>query len=185
MMLIKKKINLPETVSLSEVANKVYLKSHFGKRVLNRDTHFNLSYLKEEKVIECFNSFSSNIKKENRQKNKEFQNFISELQTSIKGLSSGFIVELKLNGIGFRFISLIENKLAIKLGFCHHVIFSIPKNVEAFIESPTKITLFSLSYSNLKQTASSLVNLRSQDSYKGKGLVYANKNLKLKEVKKS
>jgi large subunit ribosomal protein L6 len=73
----------------------------------------------------------------------------------------------------------------MKIGFCNHMSFSIPEGVTVFLESPTQVTLFSIDYLLVKQTAASLRAFRPPDAYKGKGFRYMSEILVLKEVKKN
>ena len=73
----------------------------------------------------------------------------------------------------------------MKVGFCNNISFMVPEEVTVFLESPTKITLFSIDYLLVKQSAASLRSFRKPDAYKGKGFQYISEILVLKEVKKN
>jgi ribosomal protein L6P/L9E len=111
---------------------------------------------KTGEFLECSFTLEGVSRKQANITNRKFSQFLSNLKTSLKGVSSGFYIELSLKGVGYRFLSYKDNILVMKVGFCNNVSFEIPKGVEIFIESPTQLTLFSIDYSLLKQVATSL-----------------------------
>jgi large subunit ribosomal protein L6 len=110
---------------------------------------------------------------------------VAQLKNTIKGVYKGFFTELKLNGVGYRFLAYQNNTLKFKAGFCNDLEYRIPESIQVFIESPTSILLFSYDFDLLKQVSSKLKNFKKPDAYKGKGFSFSNEILSLKEVKKS
>jgi len=82
-------------------------------------------------------------------------------------------------------LDIQKNILVLKVGFCNNISFEVPDEITIFLESPTQITLFSIDYLLVKQTAASLRSFRRPDAYKGKGFQYLSEVLVLKEVKKN
>ena len=61
----------------------------------------------------------------------------------IQGLNRGFLVYLKIVGIGYR-ASLQENTLFLKLGYSHDILYKIPSSIKVFLLDPTIICLFGI-----------------------------------------
>jgi len=182
---MKKKllIKVPQTVSTNILPFSIEVTGKLGKLSLSKYEQFNI--VKSDNNIICSLIINNVGKKQSSFLMKEYLKFITNLRTLLKGVSNGFFIELKLVGVGYRFLSYKDHELLMKIGFCNNAVFKIPKEVVVFIENPTKITLFSIDYSLVKQTAASLRGYRQPDSYKGKGFQYLSEILMLKEVKKN
>lgn len=111
---------------------------------------------------------------------------------AIVGVTEGFKQELDLVGVGYR-AEVQGRKVNFSLGYSHPIEFSLPEGVEAKTERvPTKasipqyqltMTLTSIDKQKLGQVAAEMHNLRKPDAYKGKGVRYADVQLKLKPGK--
>jgi large subunit ribosomal protein L6 len=105
------------------------------------------------------------------------------LDNAIIGVSKGFKKTLNLVGIGYR-VQVNKQTLTMKLGFSHDVIFTIPEGIKAVCPKSDQIVLFGIKKDFLHKVASSIKLLRKPDAYKGKGIIFDNENLRLKEGKK-
>ena len=111
---------------------------------------------------------------------------------AIVGVTEGFKQELDLVGVGYR-AEVQGRKVNFSLGYSHPIEFALPEGVEAKTERvPTKasipqyqltMTLTSIDKQKLGQVAAEMHNLRKPDAYKGKGVRYADVQLKLKPGK--
>jgi len=111
---------------------------------------------------------------------------------AIVGVTEGFKQEMDLVGVGYR-AEVQGRKVNFSLGYSHPIEFALPEGVEAKTERvPTKasiqqyqltMTLTSIDKQKLGQVAAEMHNLRKPDAYKGKGVRYANVQLKLKPGK--
>ena len=92
----------------------------------------------------------------------------------------------KLNfiGIGYRASCIDNNLLLLKLGYSHQIYYKIPNNLEIFSLKLTKLILNSNSYQSLTLSASLIRSKKVPEPYKGKGILYENEKIKLKEGKK-
>ena len=62
--------------------------------------------------------------------NTENTNFyFTILRSLINGVSKGYRVKLRLVGVGYK-ASIKENKLILKIGYSHEVIYNIPENIQ-------------------------------------------------------
>lgn len=95
--------------------------------------------------------------------------------------------KLKFVGVGYRAFPVedFENRLLLlKLGYSHPIYFRIPRETKIFSFKLTKLFLHSYSYQKLTSTASKIRANKVPEPYKGKGILYENEQIKLKEGKK-
>jgi len=98
---------------------------------------------------------------------------------AVQGVSSGFVRELDIVGIGYR----AEQKgrvLALSLGYSHPIEFVLPRGVEARVEKGTHIVVSGADKQLVGQVAANLRALRPPDPYKQKGIRYTGERLRKK-----
>jgi large subunit ribosomal protein L6 len=105
------------------------------------------------------------------------------IENKIKGITRGFLISLKIIGIGYR-ASLQNDNLLLKLGYSHDIIYKIPSSVKFFLVEPTVICLFGIDKNQTTQIATKIRNLRKPSVYKGKGIRLINEKILLKQGKK-
>lgn len=95
--------------------------------------------------------------------------------------------KLKLVGVGYR-VFPVENfeadLLVLRLGYSHPIYFRIPQKMNMFSLKLTKLFLYGHSYQQLSTIASQIRKNKTPEPYKGKGILYENEKLLLKEGKK-
>jgi len=176
-------IKIPPKINVSINVSYIEITGLKGTKIVPKHPSFFCTLSNNGSLLLCELS-QKNKKLKNNNLEKKFLLFITLLKNSIKGTFKGFFTELKLQGVGYRFLSYNNHLLKFKVGFCNDLAFKINKEVEVILESPTKISLFSHDYELLKQTSSTLKSFKKPDSYKGKGFSYVGEVLSLKEVKK-
>lgn len=95
--------------------------------------------------------------------------------------------KLKLVGVGYRAFPVenFENHLLLlRLGYSHPIYFRIPPKTKIFSLKLTKLFLYGYSYQQLTSASSRLRFNKIPEPYKGKGILYENEIIKLKEGKK-
>ena len=105
------------------------------------------------------------------------------INNAIIGVSQGFKKRLNLVGIGYR-VQLDKKTLTLKLGLSHDVTYVVPEEIEVICPKPDQIILLGTKKDYLNKIASNIRNLKKPDSYKGKGILFDNEHLILKEGKK-
>ena len=75
--------------------------------------------------------------------------------------------------------------LQLALGYSHPVIFALPEGVQAEVDRQVSITLKGADKALLGQVAAKLRGLRKPDPYKGKGIKYAEEQIRRKVGKKA
>jgi large subunit ribosomal protein L6 len=109
---------------------------------------------------------------------------------AVKGVSQGFTQEMDIVGVGYK-AELKGRSINFALGYSHAIEFVLPEGVTAKVEKlartitqyQTTITLAGIDRELLGQTAANMHRLRKPDAYKGKGVRYANRPMKLKPGK--
>jgi large subunit ribosomal protein L6 len=95
--------------------------------------------------------------------------------------------KLKVVGVGFK-VSCLEFKslklLKLELGYSHSVYFRIPSDILVLINSPTKFIVSGISSDRVGAVSSRIRKLKLPESYKGKGILYENEEVVLKEIRK-
>ena len=95
--------------------------------------------------------------------------------------------KLKFVGVGYRAFP-VENLegtlLLLRLGYSHPIYFRIPKELSIFCLKLTKLFIYGSSYQTVSQTSALIRSYKKPEPYKGKGILYENEKIKLKEGKK-
>lgn len=95
--------------------------------------------------------------------------------------------KLKLVGVGYRAFP-VENfedrLLLLRLGYSHPIHFKIPAKTSVFCLKLTKLFIYGSSYQQITSTASKIRLNKVPEPYKGKGILYENEKIVLKEGKK-
>ncbi len=106
------------------------------------------------------------------------------IANSVQGVTDGFARMLEIKGTGYKAELSGKNGLKMSLGYSHHINFSIPEGVAAKVESRgTKLTLEGIDKQVVGEVAARIRRLRQPDSYKGKGVRFADEDIKLKPGK--
>lgn len=101
----------------------------------------------------------------------------------VTGVSVGFEKKLQLIGVGYR-AKASGKSLNLALGFSHPVDYQLPEGVTVETPTQTEIVLRSNDKQLLGQVASEIRGFRPPEPYKGKGIRYADENVRRKEAKK-
>jgi len=101
----------------------------------------------------------------------------------VTGVSEGFERKLTLTGVGYR-AAAKGDVLNLTLGFSHPVDYELPKGITAETPTQTEIVLKGCDKQALGQAAAEIRAFRPPEPYKGKGVRYADENVRRKEAKK-
>jgi len=121
------------------------------------------------------------VRRDDEKQTRAFHGLVFRLLTNaVVGLSAGYKKELDIIGTGFK-AELKGQDLTLALGFSHQVFFTVPAGVKvAYDAKANRLTLTSCDKQLIGQVAANIRGLRPPDSYKGKGVKYADQKLKLK-----
>jgi large subunit ribosomal protein L6 len=111
---------------------------------------------------------------------------------AIVGVTEGFSKQMDVVGVGYK-ADVQARKIIFSLGYSHPIDFPLPEGIDVKSERvPTKssipqyqltLTLTGIDKQRLGQVAAELHGLRKPDPYKGKGVRYADVQLKLRPGK--
>jgi large subunit ribosomal protein L6 len=101
----------------------------------------------------------------------------------VHGVSIGWEKKLKLVGIGYK-AAAKGQVLNLNLGFSHPINHAIPAGITVETPSPTEVVLKGADKQLVGQTAANIRSYREPEPYKGKGVRYADENVRRKEAKK-
>lgn len=107
----------------------------------------------------------------------------ANIANAVEGVVTGFKKVLQLVGVGYR-ANVQGNKINLTLGFSHPRDYEIPEGITITTPTPTEIVIQGFDKQLVGQVAAEIRQYRPPESYKGKGVRYANERIKLKETKK-
>jgi large subunit ribosomal protein L6 len=100
-----------------------------------------------------------------------------------RGVSEGFERKLTLVGVGYR-AAAKGKTLGLTLGFSHPVDYAVPEGITVETPSQTEIVVKGVDKQLVGQVAADIRAFRPPESYKGKGVRYADEQVVIKESKK-
>jgi len=114
------------------------------------------------------------------------------LNNAVQGVSSGFVRELDVVGIGYRAEIRGGRFLNMSLGHSHPIEFPIPDGIEISVSREQRqisnyVATIKISGSDkyrVGQIAANIRSLRPPDAYKGKGIRYSDETVRTKVGKK-
>ena len=172
----KNPINVPENVELNIVDNIVKVKGSKGELEFNLPSSVSLEN-KENILTVKYNE-------DDQQSVALAGTTRSIVNNMIIGVSEGFEKKLELIGVGYR-AKASGKLLELTLGFSHPIKYQLPEEVEVETPSQTEVVLKSHDKQILGQAASEIRAFRPPEPYKGKGVRYADEQVKRKEAKKA
>ena len=106
----------------------------------------------------------------------------SLVANAVTGVSTGFMKELDIVGIGYR-AAVEGRKVTFALGYSHPIEFPIPTGIDIKVDKNTHIVVSGADKQLVGQTAANIRSLRTPDPYKQKGIRYTGEHLKKKAGK--
>lgn len=105
----------------------------------------------------------------------------SLVNNMVTGVAKGFEKKLEVNGVGFR-VNGGGQKVEMSLGFSHPVVYEAPEGVTLTVDKMT-ITVAGISKQQVGQVAAEIRSLKKPEPYKGKGIKYADEQIRRKAGK--
>ena len=142
----------------------------------------------EKKIINVSPLTFSQISNIEKKKIKILQN-TTAVQIKYMLIESSMLVykKLKIVGVGYRTEfseNFNENLLTLKLGYSHNTYIKTLENLIIKCLTKTKLCIFGSSYKDVSQFSALVRSNKKPEPYKGKGILYENENVKIKEGKK-
>ena len=176
----KKQIDIPAGVAVEQKGFVLKAKGPNGE--LQIDCNPVVKVVVDGSVISVLNETP-----EDKFANKMHGTMRALIANMITGVSKGFVRKMEIFGTGYN-LKEQGNKLVFNVGFCHPIEMVMPKGVKVTVEIPAtrgndvpaKFTLFGLSKEVLGQFAADIRKIRPPEPYKGKGIRYADENVRRK-----
>jgi large subunit ribosomal protein L6 len=118
-----------------------------------------------------------------RQSNAQAGTARSLVSNMVMGVTQGFEKKLELIGVGYRAASK-GGVLNLTLGFSHPVNYQLPEGIVVETPSQTTVVIKGADKQRVGQVAAEIRAFRPPEPYKGKGVRYADENVRRKEAKK-
>jgi len=113
---------------------------------------------------------------------------VAMLKQCILEVSIALYKKLELRGVGYKVYLLKKDLYPIlhfTLGYSHSLFFKIESNnLKVLTQKATNLFIFGNSYNKISCFASHLRSFKYPEPYKGKGILYQNEKIALKEGKK-
>ncbi|MGH9069935.1 MAG: 50S ribosomal protein L6 [Acidimicrobiales bacterium] len=91
----------------------------------------------------------------------------------VTGVTTGFVKELEIVGVGYRALAKGPAELELALGYSHPVPVRAPDGISFEVPVPTRIRVAGIDKELVGQVAADIRKLRKPEPYKGKGVRYA------------
>ncbi|MCX8094010.1 MAG: 50S ribosomal protein L6 [Candidatus Goldbacteria bacterium] len=170
-------IKIPDGVKVNIENEKIKIEGPKGKIEHIKNPNFNYEINNNEIKITVKNNDASN---------KIIKMFYgmerSILNSKINGVVQEYTKVLLLKGIGYKVQAQGKN-LSFTVGFTHPVIYKLPDNVQAEIDSQSKtmrIILKSYDKSSVGKVAAEIRKIKPPEPYQGKGIMYENERIRRK-----
>lgn len=168
-------VQLPSGVEIALKGQSLTVKGSKGSLKLN--IHSSVEVSQEENVL----SFAA---RDGAKQSRALAGTTRALVNNmVVGVSDGFEKRLQLQGVGYR-AKAAGASLNLTLGFSHPVDYAVPEGVVVETPTQTEIVLKCADKQLLGQVASEIRAFRPPEPYKGKGVRYANEQVRRKEAKK-
>jgi large subunit ribosomal protein L6 len=100
----------------------------------------------------------------------------------VKGVTTGFEKKLEISGVGYR-AELADKTLKLILGFSSPVQYRIPKGIDVKVDKQVSIIVSGIDKQLVGKVAAEIRALKKPEPYKGKGIRYADEQIKRKAGK--
>ena len=171
----RKVITIPSGVELKQEGNKITVKGPKGQ--LEREFSPEITVKVENGEI--------NITRPNDLPNIRALHGTTRavLNNMIVGVNQGFEKKLELVGVGYR-VQAAGKGLTLSLGFSHPVEIEPVEGITFKVDGNTKISVEGINKELVGQIAANIRAKRPPEPYKGKGVKYADEQIRRKEGKK-
>ena len=108
----------------------------------------------------------------------------SLIANMVEGVTSGFEKKLLITGVGYR-AKAQGRSLELSLGFSHPVSVQAPDGIEFDVPLPTEVTVKGIDKQLVGEIAAQIRRHRPPEPYKGKGVRYADEQVRRKVGKRA
>jgi large subunit ribosomal protein L6 len=171
----KAPVAIPAGVEVTLAESKIAVKG--GKGTLELNVHSSVEIKQEE------NNIVFAPKNGDKSAMAMAGTFRSLVNNMVIGVTQGYQKKLILQGVGYR-AKTSGKVVSLSLGFSHPVEYELPKGIKIEVPSQTEIVISGADKQQVGQVAAEIRGYRPPEPYKGKGVRYADENVRRKEAKK-
>ncbi len=102
----------------------------------------------------------------------------------VEGVTKGFEKQLEIQGVGYR-AQLKGTDLELAVGYSHPVVIKPRAGITFEVPQPTQVIVKGIDKQMVGQTAAEVRKVRPPEPYKGKGIRYANEQVRRKVGKRA
>jgi len=168
-------VSLPTGVTAAIDGSKLEVKG--GKGTLNLEICSGINVEIEGQLIKCSTTLKT---KHAHAMSGTTRSLINNM---VEGVANGFEKKLQLIGVGYR-AQAKGAVLNLTLGFSHPVEYQLPEGISAETPTQTEVLIKGIDKQRVGQVAAEIRAFRPPEPYKGKGVRYADENVRRKEAKK-
>ncbi|MDQ6984958.1 MAG: 50S ribosomal protein L6 [Candidatus Dojkabacteria bacterium] len=106
----------------------------------------------------------------------------SLIEGMVTGVSEGYKKKLEIVGIGYRAESN-GNTVIFSVGYSHKIELTPPEGITITVEDQTKVTVEGYDKQKVGEIAAKIRAYRKPEPYKGKGIKYADEQIRRKSAK--
>ncbi len=167
----KQPIEMPKEVSASLAGNTITVRGPKGE--LSYTWNEGIAVEAKDNILHITRSSDSRFE---RSQHGLARTMINNM---VIGVSQGYNRELEISGVGFR-AEVQGDSIAVTVGFTNPAVYKLPKGVSAKVQKNTRIILESIDKQKVGMAASEIRAIRPPEPYKGKGIKYADEQIKRK-----
>jgi large subunit ribosomal protein L6 len=108
----------------------------------------------------------------------------SLIANMVEGVTAGFEKRLEIQGVGYR-ARLQGKAIELSVGYSHTVSIQAPDGIEFEVPQPTQVIVRGIDKQLVGETAARIRRVRPPEPYKGKGIRYADEQVRRKVGKRA
>ncbi len=170
-------IKLPHGVSVEIGGGMVRVQGPGGKKLVQQvDARIKVELQDEGRTVVLARGSNS---KRDKALHGTYRSLIANM---VEGVTKGYQKNLLIQGVGYR--AKVEGKiLELTIGRSHPVLYPIPEGVEIAVEKGTSISVKGCDKQKIGETAAQIRALCPPEPYQGKGIRYADEQVRRKAGK--
>ena len=170
----KQPVEIPSTVDVEVNGQRISVKGSKGECSYSIPECISI-----EKVDSKINVFRAN---ETKFSKAMFGTARSLINNMIIGVNNGYKKDLIIEGVGYK-AQLKGKEIVLSLGFSHDIIYEVPEGIKIDIQGGTNVSVEGIDKQLVGQVAARIRDYSPVEPYKGKGVRYANEQVRRKEGK--
>ena len=108
----------------------------------------------------------------------------SLIANMVQGVTDGYEKRLQIQGVGYR-AALQGKNLNLSVGYSHAVTMPAPEGIEFEVPQQTEVVIRGIDKQLVGETAARIRRVRPPEPYKGKGIRYADEQIRRKVGKRA